>query len=493
VAATSLSSLRLGFWTLLFCSSLAHGQQQGPNGAQPRAACPVQPSYPLPTDAAQLRALADRLDRLALHAGCLNEASFQAWRGAVLVAAGRAAEAVEPLERALLLDPDLPGATLDLAQAFALQGDQASATALLAQLRQRADLPEGIRIAIDRRATAMASVATGARPANNGNGWQSRWQVTGMLGSDSNLNNAPSGTEVTLTLPQGNVTLPLDPSAGPRKGSALLTTALWQGLRSRGESVWVVQGEVRSRQTGESDTSYQQADVSASWLQAPAAPRQWVARTSASYLRFGGDTLLQAYRASLQHQWESFSLPLLPTAWRNAWSCRPSAAAEFEYRRYPSSTALDGVFQGAAGGLICRGDPNRAAEAQDPVSRFFPAGNFNLQARLGSDRPSDAGRAGGVYRKSEIRAQWEGPVLSKGRLGLQWSSTLQTDSEPYSPLLGNIPRKIRRHALQVDGSWPLASGFSLVGTFEAGRQRSNLTIFDSRQRSLYLGLRWEVM
>ncbi|MDP3619277.1 MAG: hypothetical protein Q8R63_05735 [Ramlibacter sp.] len=452
--------------------------------------CPAQPVYPLPVGPSQLRELADRLDALAIHRACLPDAVFHAWRGAVLVALGRAAEAVEALERALLLNPDLPGATLDLAQALALQGDQASATALLAPLRDRPDLPPAIRDAIDRRTVAITQQAAVSAP-DNGNGWQSRWQIATMGGTDTNLNNAPSGSEITLTLPQGNVTLPLDPAGAPRKGPAILNTALWQGLKAHGDAVWVLQGDLRTRHTGESATSYQQADISASWLQFPAAPRQWVARTSASYLRFGGQTLLQAYRASLQHQWESLPLPLMPTALEGIWSCRPSVALEWEHRRYPSSASLDGQLTGFAAGLLCRADRERTDEVRSAGIGFLPDGNLNLQLRTGSDRPSDAGRAGGTYRKSEARAQYEAPVLSKGRLGVQLSTTVQTDSEPYSPLLGNVPRKVRRSGLQIDGSWPVEGGLSLIGAFEASRQRSNLSIFQSNQRSLYLGLRWE--
>ncbi|MRD47230.1 hypothetical protein GHT07_08060 [Caenimonas koreensis DSM 17982] len=397
-------------------------------------------------------------------------------------------EAVEPLERALLIDPDLPGATLDLAQALGMQGDQASASALLAQLRQRADLPDAIREAIDRREQVIAAQqAAGRDIAAN---WQSRWQFAMLAGGDSNLNNAPTNSEVTLTIPgQGNVTLPLDPSAAPRKGAAVMTSASWQGLKAQGESVWVLQGELRARQTSESDASYQQADFAASWLQAPSAPRQWVARASASFLRFGGTTLLQAYRSSIQHQWEAFSLPWISRVLRTAGSCRPSIAAEVEYRRYPSTQVLDGTYQGAAGGLICRAD----VEAAPAGSVSQPASTFSLQLRHGSDKPVDSARAGGTYRRSELRAQWEGPVLTKGKLGLQWSSTVQKDSEPYSALLGNVPRKIFRHTIQADGSWPLVYGFSLVATGEVGRQRSNLDIFASRQRSIYLGFRKDLM
>jgi hypothetical protein len=486
VAANPVFSVRLGLWALLVASGFAHAQGAGAGAGGPPA-CPVQPVYPLPASAPELRSLADQLESFASIPGCLKDAHFHAWRGAVLVTLGRAAEAAEPLERALLIDPDLPGATLDLAQALGMQGDQASASALLAQLRARGDLPEAIRLAIDRRTEVLAQEKSrGLLPLA---GWQSRWQVAAMLGVDTNLNNAPSTSEVTLTLPSGNQTFALDPAAAPRKGLAVLSSAQWTGLKAQGESVWVLQGELRSRATRQDETSYEQADLSASWLQAPAAPRQWVVRTSASYLRFGGTVLLEAYRASLQHQWEPYSLPWISRVLRTAGSCRPSVAGELEYRRYPTATVLDGAYRGIAGGLICRAD----ADAAPPGTVSQPASIFNLQVRLGEDKPFDDARAGGDYKRGELRAQWEGPVFTKGKLGVQWSSTIQKDTDPYSPLLGNVPRKIYRNGLQLEASWPVGYGFSLISTAETGRQRSNLAVFESAQRSFYLGIRRDVM
>ena len=83
--------------------------------------------------------------------------------------------------------------------------------------------------------------------------------------------------------------------------------------------------------------------------------------------------------------------------------------------------------------------------------------------------------------------------MAVGRLGLQWTTTRQIDRQPFSVLLGNLPRHTSRHLLQVEASWPLRAGLSLVGSAEAALQRSNLDAFESRQRSVYLGLRWELM
>jgi hypothetical protein len=262
----------------------------------------------------------------------------------------------------------------------------------------------------------------------------------------------------------------------------LLASAQWQGLKPQGDALWVVQAEVRARRAAERATGYEQADVSAAWLQAPAAPSQWVARLSTSHLRFGGTPLLRAYRASLQRQFSPLRAGEAPDqgAAPRA-NCKPTFGVETEHRRYPSSETLTGLYTGVVAGALCTNLPN--------VGASF----FNLEARWGEDRPKDPTRAGGVYRRSEIRAQAERPVFAGGQASLQWSTTRQVDSEPYAALLGNVPRTTLRHALQAEGAWPLSGNLSLVSTAEAAWQRSNITAFISRQRSFYLGLRWELM
>ncbi|MBG9389787.1 tetratricopeptide repeat protein [Caenimonas aquaedulcis] len=438
----------------------------------------------MPTQPGELQALSERLLALSIEKACLGDASFHAWRGAVLMALGRPVEAVEPLERALMVNPDLPGAQLDLAQALALQGDRASAIAMLEALRGRADVAGPIRTAIDSQLTAIASAAQAQDLASGG--WHGRWRLASLAGGDSNLNNAPAASEITLTIEQQQYTLPLDASSRPKRGGAVLASAQWQGLRINRESLWVVQGEVRARQTADRATSYQQADVAAAWLQAPAAPRQWVARVAGSYLQFGGASLLQAYRASLLRQLapiarEQSTGMLDPVA-----GCRPAFGVEFERRRYPSSPAISGLYSGALAGVSCR----PAASGDQPGA---PSSFVNMELRLGADRPFDEARAGGTYRRSEVRVQWERPLFERGQAGVMWSSTRQSDSAVYNVQLGNFPRQTLRHALQLDASWPLRDGLSLVGTAEATWQRSNIEAFVSRQRSLYVGLRWEMM
>lgn len=454
--------------------------------------CSLRPHYPLPADRSALQKLAQSQQAAAAERGCLASAAFHAWRGATLLALGRTSEAIEPLERALLHDPDLPGAQLDLAQALAAEGDTASARSFLTAMRQRADLPLPIGSAIDRQMELLSIPERVAGALTDG--WQSRWQFSALGGADSNLNNAPSTSEITLTLPgQGNVTLPLDVASRARGGSALLGVMQWQGLRAKGDSLWVLQAELRRRQTEERATTYQQSDIAATWLQAPAAPRQWVARLATGHLEYGGSSLLHATRATLQHQWEARGRNGLADRWADHLAgCRPAGTLELEHRRYPSTPGLDGLYQGVGLGWLCR--RSEALQAGEGSADLTANTSFySVQARLGKDRPLRDGRPGGAYRRAEIRAQFEGPLFARGRLGTQWTATRQIDGQPYSVLLGNVARNTLRHVLQVEASWPIGDNLSLVGNAEVARQSSNLAVFETRQRSLYVGLRWEVM
>lgn len=457
--------------------------------ARPEAqACSLRPQYPLPTDPQALEQLAERQRAASSEAGCLKSAPFHAWWGATLLALGRPVEAVEPLERALLEDPDLPGAELDLAQALAQAGDTASARAFLSAMRRRPDLPLPIGSAIDRQLDLLSLPAQIAGAITQG--WQYRLQLSALGGADSNLNNAPATSEITLTFPQGNVTLPLAPSSLARSGGALMGTAQWQGLRVRGDSLWVLQAELRARETSHSDTNYQQADIAATWLQAPVAPRQWVVRLAATDLHYGGTNLVRATRGTVQYQWDSLNAAAATGPWPEVLGgCRPAASLELEDRRYPASSILNGVYEGGAFGWLCR----RSTSAQAGEALTADTSFYSLQARVGTDHPLEDGRPGGSFKREEIRAQWEGPLLSKGRIGALWTSTRQSDREAYSPLLGDVPRRTLRHGLQLEASWPLRPALSLVANAEIARQTSNIAVFASRESSLYVGLRWEMM
>lgn len=433
-----------------------------PAASQPESAstppCPVKPVYPIPTDLENLDILDGQLDALA--SSCLRSATFYAWHGAVLLAKHKTTAAIEALERALLLDPDLPGAQLDYIDALLAIGDTASARGWIEQFAQRPDLPSQLRPLLEQKLTVI-----------NPQLWRTRWTVTTSLGVDTNLNNAPSVSEVTLTFPRGPVTLALLESSRPQNGTAALNIVQWQGLKPQGEQLWLLQAELRARHTAESATRHRQADIAVNWLQAHQAPNQWIARAGLTRIDFGGQQLLQSSRASLMHQRTALhaSFPSL--------ACRPSAGFELEYRRYPASSELNGRYAGLVGAINCSG-----------------SASLSVQLRLGSDRADGASRPGGDYRRAELRTIWEAHY-GLFKLSADYGYTRQLDSSGYSTLLNSsLPRQASRHSLraeiahQLPPSW--LSGAEGFVSAEINQQTSNLSVFESSQKAIYAGLRW---
>lgn len=427
--------------------------------------CPLQPVYPLPTAPASLDQLLRLLDTNA--PVCLSNAGFHAWRGAVLLSLNHPAPAIESLERALLINPDLPGAQLDYAAALLAVGDHRSARELLLQVDNRQDLSPGLRELLAKELAASDPDLL-----------RSRWLLSTAVGVDSNLNNAPSASELTLTFPQGSLTLPLLDSSRPHRGSAAFGMAQWQGIKPQGSQLWLFQADLRARYTSEAATRYQQADVAATWLQAQDAPQQWVARLGASQINFGGQQLLQSARGSMQRQWRDGG------SGSAAMQCRPSAGIEVEGRKFPLSSNLDGNYTGAIAGVVC-------ADVGETPSAL--AGQvINFQARTGADRPSAEERPGGKFTRTELRASWE-RAFGLYKLNSDYGFSRQVDTSGYSPLLAdNLVRKVIRHSLRAELAHPLGvrSYADWFVSAEINVQHSNLEAFRSRQSSFYSGIRW---
>jgi hypothetical protein len=316
------------------------------------------------------------------------------------------------------------------------------------------------------------------------------------------------------------VTLSLLEASRPQRGSANLSTAQWLGIKPAGSQLWLLQAELRSRHTDSSATRYQQADVSASWLQAPDAPRQWIVRTGLTKVDFGGQALLQGARVSLLHQWQPVVAPAAasaagqggyPAPYQAAYqpayqaanqpanqpsqaasACRPSAGLEAEARRYPVSPELNGRYTGLLAAVNCSGADVPGSSALQ--SALLSQQQLGLQLRLGRDQPDNVTRPGGSNRRLEVRATWEAR-LGAYKASTDYNHTRQLDASGYSLLLAdNLARRISRHSLRAELARPLPGGW-LGGaegfvSVEVNRQTSNLVAFESRQQALYTGLRW---
>lgn len=455
--------------------------------------CPIQPRYPLPSAEAELQQALNLAD--AAMSQCLHSAPYYAWRGALQLVQGLTQQAAESLERALLLDPDLPGAQLDYAQALAALGDTATARELIGLLGQRPDLPVPLReVMRQRQGHADATAA-------NASSRYTRVLLSTAWGYDSNLNNAPAASQLTLTFPQGNVQLPLEREFQPRAGGALLGSAQLQHIRAFDGQAVLLSADMRGRATADtSRTGYLQTDFAAQWLQAPDAAAQWIGRIAWGRLEFGSQHWLTTQRASLQRQWR---LPLSgqEAGEMPASSCRASLGVDLENRQYPISPELNGRYAGGTASLFCMPSAQAApaaaaaAEAAGWASGWSLA-HYGLQLRWGQEHAQRDQRPGGRYDRLELALG--GEVHWKGlRLGADYNWTRQGDSEGYSVLFdNNLRRNTLRHGLRLTVSRPLSnpawSGALAFISLEASRQQSNIAAFAVRQSSISTGLRWEL-
>lgn len=447
--------------------------------------CPARPQYPLPSTPEALQHALQAAD--AVMEQCLHDANYYAWRGALQLALGRNAAAIESLERALLLAPDLPGAQLDYAQALMNDGDYLAAQALIEQLQLRVDLPAYLRPMLRQSQWALASVIQeGTEPAAGAPGLLSRWKLSSAMAYDSNLNNAPAASNLTLTFPQGPLTLPLDNDYRPRAGAAWYNSAQWQIIQPLDQQALLLSAQLRTRTTAQNGrTGYLQTELAAYWLQAPAAPAQWIGRLAWSRLEFGNAHWLTTLHGSLQRQWR---IDAVPIAWPAlASTCRMGWGMEAENRRYPTNAELNGNYLGTLFSLHCVDDAAPAV-----------ATGYGVQLRWGQDRPNYGQRPGGRYTRSELRLNWATQLASSpGRLSVDYHWTRQNDSRGYSPLLeNNATRHSRRQGAGLTVDYPLPAsqwaGAQAFVTLEANRQHSNIASFSMRQRSVTAGLRWEL-
>ena len=425
---------------------------------------PVLPQceQPLPPDAPSAQEHFTTLEPL-----CLRSPGYYRHYGQWLLQQHNPASAIEALERSLLLDPDHLGTQLDYAQALLAAGDTDSAFNILGALRAMPDLPAHLAALMDfqlllvQRQNAPAATI----PAN---GFYSKVMLSQAVGGDSNLNNATTATNVTLTYPDQDLSFALAPAFRPQAGTTATTAVQWTGFLPQERQAWLFQVEGRTRHTASSATRYQQLEAHATWLQDPLAPSQWIGRAERTQLHWGGRKLYSSHRLGAQHQWAQ--------TWQDA-GCRFAAGIEAEARDFAGNRILDGRYQGALLTLVC--------QKQDGI---------NIQLRAGQDTPHSPERAGGSQRQTELRVQWQ---TKEGAYSIQSEYALQhqLDAEGYSPLLSrNARRQVVRHAVRLEASRPLAlpafGSPQWFGSLEYTVQRSNLQAFVSSRYAAQTGLRW---
>jgi len=407
------------------------------------AACPDLSQYSTtPRNTAGWERLRQRLAPLLQQ--CLRNPDYFALYGAAQLNSGQISEALESLERALLLQPDHGAALVDYSAALYLSGEAMAALALNQALLQRQDLPGPLRPVLERRARLWRARTT-----------EQHTRLGLLAGYDSNLNGAPESDTLTLTLPDGPVELGLGEESRPI-GGAHLKLQLSHLNRQQGidgERQWQLALNSRLSEGGVADLLRLDAEYRRRY---PPSAGDWSWTADMSYLRYAGRNLYAA--AGLEGR----------IYWRDG-VCRPDAGLGLQLQHFPGQP-LDGLEWRL--GLACN----------------TGGGGARLGLEWISNQTLDAGRPGGSRSGWEMQATWR-LRLYQGTLTTQLQYTRLEDAEGYSPLLSaDARRQLRRSVVSMQYIRPLAKELSLTLGLYHQRQRSNLDVFENRSTSVDIGI-----
>jgi len=387
---------------------------------------------------------------------CANDTSWFAERGALLLSAGRYAEAAESLERAILLTPSHAGARIDYADALAALGDSVGALALADSLLALPELPLKARAHLQARIEVWREASGPVAPAG-----QYQADLGLQLGWESNLNGGPAADSVVLTPPEGAVRLPLDGSLLPRSGLASILDLDVRGLHSL-SAEWSVlaHGQLRLRDAPNlaSDYLLSQADVS---LIRRRRDGDLAFQASLLNQNLGSLHLLEESRLIAQYTW-------------GGEFCRPSLGADIAARSYPAAPLLDGTQYGLRLGLQCA----------DGVWRV------SSDLRIAEDYAHSPDRPGGRQQWAELHlgGAWQG-AQGRAKVGLNLGAV--HDADGYSSLLAsNARRHVWRSAVRIELAHPLTRHWELGASLEYFRQQSNIGLFGLDNTGLYFGARY---
>lgn len=383
---------------------------------------------------------AQRLD--VVWSRCAGDPAYLAWRGAVLLALGRAREAADALERALLLAPEHRGARLDYARALAALGEVAAARQLYAELAAEADAPPAARAYLD--AALAADVP-----------WRGHGALALTVGVDSNLNRAPALDRLTLTVPGSVLVLPLAAAARPRAGAYRQLVA--GASLAAADQAYGLDARLEAR-ADDAGGRLEHYDLLAQWRRR-GKDGDGVALFGFAELRWQGRILQRAARLGLRHE-------------RLA-SCRRLWGGDLIVRAHPENPFLDHL------------------EAQGHFS-WLCDGARPWLAQLALGREFAESRPGGDAARLMLRGLVYWPV-ARGVLEAEARLSFRREDDGYSPLLANGAR-LSTQALVARLGWrrPLGGALELLAGGEIERQWANLPLFAQRREALHLGvaLRW---
>jgi hypothetical protein len=411
------------------------------------------------------------LQQLAVWAEvCDGNAFFHAHLGSQLLAQGQTEAAAVSLEKALLLNSNLPGAELDYAHALAQIGLKGSARAILSNVLQRPDIQPSLK-------AQLSTAQTGSSAAIMSTGLQLHW--TGLLqtayGQESNLNSATNTDSLILYLSNGPVTLGLTDNAKPVAGEAFKSTAALQGIfRGAGGQELSVNVALATKtgaaSVGGNNRTAEGALKYSLPMLAGNASGLWQVAAGGTRLWLGNQSAYQDQGLQLKYAWDSMGSV-----------CKWSPAIGRIDQQFPQSSTLNGTYTYGRMDWVC-------SNSKKQETHFALGG--------GQDIAADTGRPGGNRTRKDLLVRHEQIValslwpVASGQLSAWLRYAHSQDKLAYSELLGELKSSTHRTDFGL-GYWvPVAKQWHVGLNLEATSQKSNNALINLKNSSVYMGLRW---
>ena len=390
----------------------------------------------------------------ALEGGCYRDPDFLFAFGQLLSSAGLYDLAVDRLEGVLMRRPGHWPARIEYAIALEGAGDRSSADALLAQLELDPALPEGVRLELQirrKRWQGQASAATRLL-------W--RQSLTLLAGYDNNLLGGPRVTSLTLTTPDANLPVALDPSNHPREGA--FSRLDWrQDLRrvNQDGSYWNTALAANLR--------YAPGNVGADFSLLGLGVERVAPAQHGGYFQFSVQNLSTRSGSIYRYAGAVAAWDMAHQAYR----CRSRLGGELQYRYYPGNLLLNGEYAGLLAQVAC------------------PESGWAFRVRSGVDSAEYHERPGGHQARFGMHL---GKTTAWGQhqLSLDFDYELQYDQRGFSPLLENyLRRKVNKSVYRIEYVY-LTRDLEPIAGVEWLDQRSNLSLYRTDTLMAYIGLRW---
>ena len=388
---------------------------------------------------------------------CLQDSEYFALLGAAELNSGRTSDALDSLERALLLNPDNGAAQIDYAQALLSDGQLFAALEVNDQTLAREDLPADLAAQLGERRRRWRGLTR-----------QTEWQLDTLAGYDNNLNGAPDSDVLTLTLSGEPILLTLSPEFQAVSGPFLNLRGIGRHRQLTPRGQHNVTAEVRARASEDEASDLLQFSTRYALIR-PDPAHSWQAGGAINHLYFGGSALFTGTEINGRYQLA------------NRAGCSPYLLGAAQHQIWHGQSRLNGVEAKAGLGSNCG------------IAQANPQQRLSAELNLLSNIAIRAGRPGGDRHGWQAGLVWQAP-LGAGSFLAQFAHTQLLDRLGYSPLLaGGARRRVTRDSLLLSYREPIpALGDNATFVINAFHQsqRSNLELFDTSDSTIELGFSW---